>query len=240
MARKDPNAIQFDVPKKLISELVETYTSNDRKMKTLAWDMLDQIRTRTRLGFGVTRTGKKVRLKRLSNSYKDQRKGKVRFFTSKSGHVYPIKANRAVLSNKELDSLRASVGARASSKANRKINASITKNLLKPTHLNKEHTTPSKSNLTSTGSMLNSLTRRVINKRIFITLKNNRSTDMYGKPSKMTANKKAKLQAKAGRRFLDLAKFEQKLFRDRITKDLFKLSNRILSKLNKLNKLNGG
>lgn len=63
---------------------------------------------------------------------------------------------------------------------------------------------------------------------------------MYGKPSKMTANKKAKLQAKAGRRFLDLAKFEQKLFRDRITKDLFKLSNRILSKLNKLNKLNGG
>jgi hypothetical protein len=50
----------------------------------------DMIRTRTRLGYGVDADGKpRKKLKKLSDSYKKFRSGKLAFFTDGSGVVHP-------------------------------------------------------------------------------------------------------------------------------------------------------
>lgn len=54
--------------------------------------MADRIRTRTRLGRGVTESGQPQGLKKLSQSYKDQRAGKIAFASKGKGAgriIYP-------------------------------------------------------------------------------------------------------------------------------------------------------
>lgn len=216
----DKNEKKFRDAAKTIEGLVDTYTSSTRLMNRLGEDIVKQIKTRTRLGYGVTKSGKRVRLEPLSDSYKKQRKGKIRFFTAKSGKVVAIEP----LSNKELNSFRASKSARRQNRKNRKF-------VKKPPNLNSNLTKPAKSNLTATGLMLNSLTRRVVGSRIFISLANATGKDMWGKFSRVTSSQKANFQAKMGRRFLDLAKFEQKIFRNRVTKEMLAISERAIRKL---------
>lgn len=208
-----------------IDKIVGIYTSSPRLMNRLGEDIVKQIRKRTRLGFGVSKSGEKIKFKELSKSYKAQRQGKVRFFTNKkTGKVFPL-VKKGTVSAKDLDSFRASDVARRSNTNRRKYNKLVKKPTLAPT------TRPSRSNLTATGLMLESLTRRVVGSRIFISLANATGKDMWGKFSRVTSNQKASFQAKMGRRFLDLAKFEQKIFRDRVTKEMLAISERTIRKL---------
>lgn len=65
-------------------------------MKEVGEEMADRIRKRTRLGKGVAeRGGNPEPLKPLSRSYRDQRAGKVAFFTDEEGIVHPYKPKRA-------------------------------------------------------------------------------------------------------------------------------------------------
>lgn len=116
---KDPDKILDEISKSFIIAF-----DNATKQKTMvqyAKQLADDIRTRTRLGYGVVKElAKKVKLPKLSDSYVNYRKGKVDFRTSKKdGHVYPITPN----SKPKLHSL----------------------------------TTPSKSNLTLSGQMLEAI-----------------------------------------------------------------------------------
>ena len=82
------------------------------------------IRRRTLLGFGVPVDGRKrERLKKLSSSYIEQRKGQAVYFTSKSGKVIRVPTSAKFRSRMSLST----------------------------------KTTPSKSNLTLTGQLLDSL-----------------------------------------------------------------------------------
>jgi hypothetical protein len=184
----------FKEVSKTIDKTVECYKKDVPEMKRLATKILEQIRKRTRLGFGVTTTGAKRKLEKLSTSYKDARRGKVRFFKNKNGKLIAAKGKSDFTKPKRL--------------------ASSTK--------------PSKSNLTATGLMLDSLTRVVRSKRIIISIENARGSDLYGNSSNVTTNEKAKFQENAGRRFMDLANFEIKIFGEKIRKDIIKLSNKKL------------
>ena len=181
---------------KEIERIVDKFKSNRGEMNSLGNKILKQIQVRTRLGFGVAKGNRKVRLAKLSNSYKDTRKGKIRFFTTKTGQVIRIRNKKAI----------------------------------RPKGLSRE-TTASKSNLTATGLMLNSLTAKVASRRIFITLENKKGKDIFGTPSKTSTNAKAGYQANQGRRFLDLASFEVKMFKQIVTKKLIALGAKMLKKL---------
>lgn len=89
----------------------------------------------------------------------------------------------------------------------------------RPSKLSKE-TTPSKSNLTATGLMLNSIRKRVSGGIIIIDLYNRTGANIFGENSSVTTNEKANHQAKAGRKFMGLAKFEQKMFADIVRKEI--------------------
>lgn len=212
------NDEKFDLPAQEIDKLVDIYTKSPRRMNNLGSDIIKQIKTRTRLGYGVQIGGRKIRLKKLSDNYKAARRGMKRFFRNKkTGGTFVVEA----LSAKELKAYRASKEARKENKALKKS--------LTPTRLSLS-TRPAKSNLTATGLMLESLTKRVVGTRIFISLRNRRDVDMYGNNAKATSNQKASWQAKAGRRFLDLANFEQKIFKERVTKEILAISKNIIRK----------
>lgn len=86
------------------------------------------VRRRTLLGFGVPRNGgSRERLKPLSQSYKDQRSGRIIFFRDKQGRVRAVPANGNFRSRLKLS----------------------------------PKTTVSKSNLTLTGQLLDSLQARI-------------------------------------------------------------------------------
>lgn len=57
--------------------------------QNLATRVANQIKVRTQLGFGVGSNGKQITLKRLSDSYRAQRRGDIAFFTTASGVVIP-------------------------------------------------------------------------------------------------------------------------------------------------------
>lgn len=79
-------AIQAEINKTL-KEL-----GNRENMKTILDEATTIVRRRTLLGFGVPSNGaSRVKLKPLSQSYKDQRAGKVVFYTDKLGRVRRVK-----------------------------------------------------------------------------------------------------------------------------------------------------
>lgn len=55
----------------------------------MATELADQIRKRTRLGFGVDENGKQTKLKPLAESYRLQRRGELAFFTDEYGNKIP-------------------------------------------------------------------------------------------------------------------------------------------------------
>lgn len=100
--------------------------------RELAEKTADQIRTRTRLGFGVDENGRQERLKPLAESYREQRKGNIAFFTNQFGVKIPFVPK----TKPKLSSL----------------------------------TTPSKSNLTNTSQMLDSIKGKAKNGVMFISI----------------------------------------------------------------------
>jgi hypothetical protein len=92
-------------------------------MTAIGQNAADQIKLRTRLGYGVNENeGERQKLRPLSKSYKLQRAGKLGFFTTKTGVVVPYTPQEGVA------------------------------------HIFSDQTSPSKSNLTRTGEMLDSMT----------------------------------------------------------------------------------
>ena len=218
----DRNARLFDETVKRVDQIVDIYKKDSKRMDSLASDMRDQIVKRTRLGKGVSENGSSPRLKRLSQSYKEQRRGNVRYFRNKSGGVFKIEKKEFILSNKELNAYRASKEARSENRKNRDI--------FKTKELSKK-TTPSKSNLTATGLMLDSVRGKNVGGKIIIDIVDKKGTDLYGSPNNTTTNEKANFQAKQNRRFLDLAKFEVKMFANRIADEFIEISKQIFKDL---------
>jgi hypothetical protein len=58
-------------------------------------ELAEKIRKRTRLGYGVDPdTGNTMRLPKLSDSYKEQRQGKARYYTDKQGRKIRVPKNK--------------------------------------------------------------------------------------------------------------------------------------------------
>ena len=131
------------------------------------------------------------RLKKLSKSYVLQRKGNALFFT-KNGKVLAIKKTKK--------------------------NTGLFNNY-KPNLF--ALTTAGRSNLTATGSMLNSMRSKVVTtKSINIYLKNSPRKTLFGEADSTTNSKIANYVAEGGRKFLGLRKSEknnmQRFFRERV------------------------
>lgn len=169
-------ANEFDsFAKKLIAATQELgKSSNMQKIGEAAKDI---IKKRTRLGYGVEATGEeRVSLKPLSNDYKEYRKelGKTKKAKMKASQ---LKAGESVkLSKKDKK--------RASSESNIRLS---------------DATSPTKSNLTLTGQMLDSLTARASEGSVSIKASGSRND---GKTNEDVAG----YAEDGGRRFLDLAK----------------------------------
>lgn len=67
-----------------LNKSVEISIDND-----LVEMIVEQVRKRTRLGFGVDDMGNQVKLKPLSESYRQQRRGNIAFYTDENGVVIP-------------------------------------------------------------------------------------------------------------------------------------------------------
>lgn len=147
-------------------------------MKKFGETAADIVRLRTRLGFGVSDdNAEKARLKPLSKSYKDFRKGKIAFFTTPDGRVVPYKPNSAPTLHPD--------------------------------------TSPTKSNLTFTGQMLDSL--GVVSVRqgeALIGPRGNRTK------SPLSNKQVAKYVTAQGRAFNNLSKVENKRMAEAIAEAL--------------------
>lgn len=158
----------------------------------------DRIVQRTRLGIGVDpETGVSKRLKPLAEITKRVRKNEARVFSTKGGGkiVWTDGSEEEGISRKakkaRKDSFKAFFGnVRLSNK-----------------------TTPSRSNLTATGQLLNSLTvikLRIRNGRGFaITVGDRRGRDMFGNSSKIGNKRLVEIQEGLGRTFLGFTKSQR-------------------------------
>ena len=176
----------------------------DREALLKAGDLIIKIiKMRTLAGKGVQdRGGAITKLKPLSESYILARKGKIRFATI-NGKAVVVASSVSV---KEAKSLRASKGALKGLAKQRKF-----LRLNKP-KLSKQ-TSPSKSNVTQTGQVINAMRRTAsvgLNKVITIFLSDTRGPDMYGNKSGKTNTEVARLLHKQGRGFFTIAKTEEK------------------------------
>lgn len=124
-----------------IKSLIKEFSSQSN-MEKIGEYAAERIKTRTRLGRGVEKDGAQPKpLKKLSQSYRDQRKGKIGFYTVGTG------ANRIVVPFEP----------------SKKPNLS-------------NATSPTKSNLTFSGQLLDSITvLRKTASSVFLGFKSNRS-----------------------------------------------------------------
>lgn len=81
MAKEPDEVIQADID--ALEEGFNQFVSSRRTMQFFAESIKKRVITRTAAGFGVAIGGRQTRLPALSDSYKDQRKGKIRFFKNK-------------------------------------------------------------------------------------------------------------------------------------------------------------
>jgi len=182
---------------KTLAKVLEVVNS-DKFLQQVGKATVQIIRKRTQLGKGVDRTGGSSRkLDKLSDSYVEVRRNKLGFWTNSKGQVIPINT----LSGKELKAFRADKSARKQISNNR---AEIKRRNPKLS----SKTSPKKSNLTRTGSMLEKgLSHIVSDKRIIIGMKDNENA------------KKAALVSKR-RPFLNLSKAEinkvTRIIRDKV------------------------
>lgn len=106
-------------------------------MQRLGDSVAKDIKKRTQLGYGVSGPGKnKERLLKLTKSTKDQRAGKLSFWTNSSGKAVPINTT-GDLTDKQIQNNKAYI---------KKTSPRLSNN-----------TSPGKSNLTRTGKMLKSI-----------------------------------------------------------------------------------
>ncbi len=169
-------AREFDSAAKKINAAM-AQLRNSSNMQKIGEAAKNIIKKRTRLGYGVEATGEeRVALKPLSNDYKEYRKelGKTKKAKMKASQ---LKAGEKVkLSKKDKK--------RASSESNIKLS---------------DATSPTKSNLTLTGQMLDSLTASASEGSVSIKASGSRND---GKTNEDVAG----YAEDGGRRFLDLAK----------------------------------
>lgn len=152
--------------------------------------------------------GKLIKNPKLSQSYILQRKGKIRFFKNKNGSTYAIEN----VGNKELKSLRASKQARAQNRKNieriGKVNLGI-------------NTTPSRSNLTATGQLLESIgSKGEVGKLIVQVEHEGRGANIHlEQPKKQPKNSELiNILKQNGRIFFGLSKSELNILRRDIGK----------------------
>ena len=144
----------------------------------------DRIVDRTQLGIGVDiKTGNSKPLDKLSDNYIEQRSGKARWYTTKSGKKVKV--------TKEED----------------KSGEFVKKPKLANT------TTPSFSNLTATGQLLKSLTvvKNKIKGGViyYIRIGDRRGRDLFGYQSKIGNKKLANILADQGRTFFGFTKSQK-------------------------------
>lgn len=163
----------------LLNELAE-----EKNMMLIGEYAKELIKKRTRLGYGVEKTGdERKKLKALSDSYIDQRKGKVSFIKTKAKNIIPVKP----LSSPKLS----------------------------------PSTSPTKSNLTKSGSMLDSMSVTSSNGKVRIAPQGSRSD------SRFSNEEIASLVTKQGRPFNNLAKGDLKQLRDFVSSLLNTLSRKL-------------
>lgn len=129
-----------DFERLLSTQLKEAATEikSQRFMRQLGEQILNDVVTRVRLGYGVTRDGAgKTKLKPLSKSYIQQRKKNLGFFTRPDGTVVPISADASRVGTSQAKRNKAYLSRRLPNLAS--------------------STSASKSNLTRTGDMLASM-----------------------------------------------------------------------------------
>lgn len=160
-------------------------------------ELKNRIVKRTQLGIGVDEEGNGQKLPPLSDNYKEARKGKARWYTSKSGKKVKVLKSEDTSGNY------------------------VKKPKLAST------TTPSKSNLTATGQLLKSLTvvKQKIDggvKYIF-RIGDRRGRDMYGKPAKIGNKQLVKYLKDKGRNFFNFSKAQRNQIRREIRQILIRL-----------------
>lgn len=129
-----------DLDKQLKKALEETLKeiTKPSNMQAIGNELKEDIIKRTRLGYGTDKNGSQRRkLEPLSDSYVEQRRNKLGFWTNNKGKAVPISTDKSKLSKKQV---------------------AKNKRYLKQNAIKLDSTTrPKKSNLTQTGTMLSFL-----------------------------------------------------------------------------------
>jgi len=193
--------------------------TNPKNTKGVARKIKRMIVKRSRLGFGVDPTSlKQKRFKPLSASYKEQRKGNIKFVTIK-GKVFsirlrgkPRRARGAVTrKRKKKGGLAGLFGGLFGKK---KSKTKIRRKRKSPTasHLSRE-TTPGKSNITATGRLLDSLQSSGQKAKAIVTIPDNRySINIFGDRLKKppTTAEVSRFLKRQGRNFFLLSSSQKK------------------------------
>ena len=185
----------------IIKKIDKATTPTNADLKATGEEIVESIVQRTRAGYGVTKQvgGKQTRLKRLSKSYTDQRKGKLQFFT-KDGRTFPVK--------------------------NKKGKKTIKKpNLSKTTTPGRSNLTATGQLLES----LFYKTRKIGFGLIIIALKEGRGADLFGNPPKVNNSEITQFQRKAGREYLGLSKTQKRRVQDNLSKRIRERVRKLLS-----------
>lgn len=193
---------------RLSIDLAFEEVSKPRITKHFALRMRDLIVKRTLLGKILTANtgGGLMKNPKLSPSYILQRKGKIRFFTNKQGKAYAIEK----VGNKDLKSLGASKGARKQNKKNSDVIGKPKLGI---------NTRPSKSNITATGQLLESIGSVGEVGRLIVRVDHEgRGANMYlEQPKNQPSNSKLIGYLRSqGRIFLGLSKSELNIMRREI------------------------
>lgn len=135
----------------LIKETVKEITGR-QNMSQLGKFITDDMRKRIRLGYGVrSNNGSKEKLKPLSDSYVQQRQGKLGFWTNSKGKKVPIITDKSIVGKTQATQ-----------------NKRFLKQRNKPLH---PTTRPKKSNLTRTGKLMRSIGFLYTDSRLIIGFK---------------------------------------------------------------------
>lgn len=182
----------FKAAKKELLETIKKELLRPSYLKELGKMAADIIKVRTRLGFGARESGaNREKLKPLSETYIEQRKGLAAYFTL-NGKTVKYKPDENGQKMK----------------------------------INREKTSPTKSNLTKTGQMLDSMdVIKVSSNVITVGPTGVRSDD--GIPNEVVAE----LVSEGGRPFNNLTKVELKRLRDKIARDLEQKLSKVLTKI---------
>ena len=187
-------------------------------------ELKDRIVNRTRLGIGINPvTGKSERLERLSENYKEVRRGDARWVTLPNGKVVKIKSKDAPKKKPKKPEGLSEPDVPKTKRRKKSIGSRIIKIFSKKKPKTKKKkskvrrltnlastTTPSKSNVTATGQMLKALTTVKIKTengvKFSIRLGDNRGRNLDGKTSAIGNREVNEYLEKQGRKWLGFTK----------------------------------